>query len=466
MQDYSDLSELKGERNPFNKYSRQHTALKVWAIVFLSAIVLVAIFFFAKVLLTYKITYETFDGSDIEASELKFLEIMEEPKETPKLSGYYLAGWTKDKDGNTPFPWGDKIWWSTTAYAKWEEGVALVLEFADGEENSDMSEDDLKDQYEVWLKPGSKSTLPIVYNQKEGSGHYGERLLWFEDEDCLGDPITTEKEYTLNESKTVYGKWFDMGIGSTVENFDVSDTGELKEYKGYARNIILPDNVKSIRARSIDNSVDDANDGYGTDRNDQSVFKNVMAVLERVYLNNNLEDIGDRAFKGCSNLKVVRTLNLQSESRLKRIGKRAFEGTAIETFEIPDSVEAIDNNAFDNTRKLSSVTGGKGLKTIGDSAFYCSAIRSITLYDVETVGTKAFGGCEHLKKAYFMGEHMINANTVTGSSDNVFEGTVSSSSIVENLKIYVPSSLLDAYKSSHPWNEYSSIIFVMPTLAK
>lgn len=461
MQDYSDLSELKGERNPFNKYSRQHTALKVWAIVFLSAIILVAIFFFAKALLTYTVTYETFDGSKIESSKYKFLEIMEEPQEVPKLSGYYLAGWTKDKDGTEPFPFGEKIWWSTTAYAKWEEGVALVLEFAEGEENSDMSGEELKEQYEVWLKPGSKSTLPVVYNQNEDSGHYGERLLWFEDEECLTDPIMTEKEYTLNESKTVYGKWFEVG----TENFDVSETGELKEYLGYARNIILPSNVKSIRSRAIDNSVDDANDGYGTDRNDQSVFKNVMAVLERVYLNDELENIGDRAFKGCSRLALVRTLNSEENSRLNKIGKRAFEGTSIETFEIPSSVEVIDDHAFDNTRKLTSVTGGKGLKTIGDSAFYCSAIRSITLYDVETVGKKAFGGCEHLKKVYFRGEHMINANTVTGEADNVFVGTVSGSTIVENLKIYVPASLLDTYKSSHPWNEYASIIFALPTLA-
>ncbi len=450
MQDYSDLSELRGERNPFNKYSRQHTALKVWAIVFLSALVLVAIFFFAKALLTYKIVYETFDGSDIETSEFRFLEVMTEPEETPKLSGYYLAGWTKDKDGNAPFPWGEKIWWSTTAYAKWEEGVALVLEFADGEENDDMSLEELKDQYEVWLKPGSKNTLPVVYNQNENSGHYGERLLWFEDEACLTDPILTEQEYTLETSKTVYGKWFDMG----TENFDISETGELKEYLGYARNIILPETVKSIRARAIDNSVDDANDGYGTDRNDQSVFKNVMAVVERVYLNDALEDIGDKAFKGCSNLELVRTLNAEENSRLKRIGKRAFEGTPIETFEIPNSVETIDDNAFALTRKLTEVTGGRGIKTIGDNAFYCSAIRAITLYNVETVGKRAFGGCEHLKKAYFLGDHMINANTVSESQENVFEGTVSSSTIIESLKIYVPESLLDAYKSSHPWSVY------------
>lgn len=452
MADYSDISELRGERNPFNKYSKQHTVLKVWAIVFLSAIIITAIFFFAKALLTYTITYETFDGSDITDSKYKFLEIMEEPTEKTKLSGYYLDGWTKDRDGKTPFPFGDKIWWSATAYAKWEEGVALVLNFADGEENSDMTETELKENYEIWLKPGSKGTLPIVYNQKEGSGRYGERLLWFEDEECLGEPIY-EKEYTLNESKQVYGKWFDV----SVSNFDISESGELKDYLGQARNIILPNSVRSIRSISPSDFIGDADDTYNTNRLHQSVFKNVMGVLKRVYFNGELESIGDCAFRGCTELEMIRSLGNVSQSSLKTIGKYAFDGTKLLTFEIPDSVETISECAFYGTRYLESVSGGMGLKTIGDEAFRASNISSIKLYNVETLGKKAFADCIHLKTVYFVGEHMINANTVEGADDNVFSGTISNSSF-EKFKLYVTGALLDDYKGSHPWNMYARYI--------
>lgn len=446
MSDSRDLSKLEGEKNPFNKYNKKYTNLKIWAITLASIVVLFVLFFLAKSLLIYTLAFNTLGGSEVESQKLTFLEIMKVPDEIPTKPGYYLAGWTKDKDGNEPFPFGDKIWWSTTAYAKWEEGVAIVLEFADGEENADLSTAELKSQYEEWLKPGLSDELPLVKNQNENSIHYGERLLWFETPECDGDPIYT-KTYSLSESVTVYGKWFE----DREEKFDIDENGVLINYDGYCKNLILPASVKSIRGVNTEDFIDDANDQLHTDESKQSVFKNVMSSVESIYLNDQLEVIGECAFRSCSKLSRVEFLNGKNSSRLKSIGGHAFFGTKLTSFDIPDTVESIGEYAFRNLGTLTFVSMGTGVKTIGDYAFTNTNIKSVTLKNVQSLGILAFGSCNQLEEIYLLSPQKINVVGV-GTGDR--EHNVLFSSGTLTFKIYIPNVLMGDYQSDSFWRDY------------
>lgn len=449
MSENKDLSKLEGERNPFNKYEKKHARLKAWLIVIASLIVMAILFFFAKSLLTYTLSFDTLGGSEIESQELTFLEIMKVPTETPKKSGYYLAGWTKDKDGNEPFPFGEKIWWSTKAYAKWEDGVALVLEFAEGEETADLSLAELKDTYEHWLKPGSTSALPLVENQNENSIHYAEVLLWFETPQCDGEPIYYGTTYaSLTESKTFYGKWFDK----RPEQFEIDENGVLINYKGYCRNLILPNTIKAIRGIDSDNFLASSDDHINTEKENQSVFKNVMSSMESVYLNSGLEVIGECAFRSCSKLSRVEFLNGANNSQLKTIGGYAFDGTKLSSFDIPDKTESIGEFAFHNLDTLTSITIGTGVKTIGQYAFINANIKSLTLNGVESLGKLAFGSCNKLEKVYLLSKKKIN---VVGVEEGVKKDNVLySSGAWNNFKIYIPKDLMESYLNDKFWNEY------------
>lgn len=451
MADNRDLSKLQGEKNPFNKYDKKYTSLKVWLIAIASFVLLVVLFFIAKGLLSYTLDFDTMGGSRVESQTLTFLEIMEMPDEIPTKSGYYLAGWTKDKAGTKPFPFGSKIWWSTTAYAKWEDGVAIVLEFADGEENEDLSIAQLKGLYEEWLKPGSADELPLVINQNENSLHYGERLLWFEDEDCSGQPLYS-KTYTLASSVTVYGKWFD----TDERKYDIDESGVLNTYNGYCKNLVLPASVKSIRGIESNKFVSSPDDHIHTDERYQSVFKNVMSSMQSIYLNDGLEYIGECAFRDCTKLNRVEFTNGVSHSSLKSIGGYAFKGTKLKSFYTPNTTTIIGEYAFHGIIQLKSFDFG-GVKTIGKCALGGTSLENITLRGVETIEAEAFSGCNSLKALYLLAPHKISVTSVGDSKNGTSEtwNNVLYGSGAYNFRIYIPKNLMSTYSSDALWGIYS-----------
>ena len=88
-----------------------------------------------------------------------------------------------------------------------------------------------------------------------------------------------------------------------------------------------------------------------------------------------VKEIGDFAFKSCSNLTAVT---------------------------IPDSVTTIDNSAFNGCRSLTTVTIPDSVTTIGAGAFNgCRSLTTVTIPDsVTTIGAGAFADCSSLADVY------------------------------------------------------------------
>lgn len=141
------------------------------------------------------------------------------------------------------------------------------------------------------------------------------------------------------------------------------------------------------------------------------------------------------AFERCSKLKTV---VFENESKCKLIGPGTFCFTAISAINIPCSVIKIsgydyDFGAFQGCQSLQKVTFASGSKceSIGEAAFYNTAITSITIpASVESIGYHAFG---------FSDEDDFLLKTVNIQSENIslaFGAIVADTVYVKNKKVY------------------------------
>jgi hypothetical protein len=113
--------------------------------------------------------------------------------------------------------------------------------------------------------------------------------------------------------------------------------------------------------------------------------------------------IGDNAFEKCANLT-----NVTIPDSVTSIGEDAFSGcTGLLSVTIPSSVNYISFCAFMDCTNLTSVTISDGLTTVGGYAFYnCTSLKSVTIpSSVTTISTCAFG-------LYSAGDDLFEDSTV------------------------------------------------------
>ena len=154
--------------------------------------------------------------------------------------------------------------------------------------------------------------------------------------------------------------------------------------------------------------------------------------LKSVVISANVTTIENIAFWDCSKLTTV---TFEKGSQLKTIGHNAYyECTSLTSIEIPASVETIGNTAFSDCSSLATVTFEKGsrLKTIGNNAYYrCTSLTSIEIpASVETIEKKAFMHCSSLATVTF--EKGSQLKTIAGDS---YDGAFSDCSSLTSIEI-------------------------------
>ena len=445
------------EIDVFNRFSN-FNKLKIVAIGLAIALVLcTAIFFLVKIFTTYTISYETFGGTvfgeELQSDTYKFLEKTNEPQNLKK-EGYYIAGYYSDKDMNTKFEFGKRVWNSKTVYVDWQPGYALQLFLADGEDTVDRVEHDktgitqdyIKLYYEQYVKPGSSYQLPLIYNDIEGNEHYGEQLLWYQDESAEGMPFDTDI-FTVDKNIKLYGRWFD----TSIEKFNISSDGVLNRYLGECENILFPTAVRKIKdINPLDFQSGRWNTTNVSDGTKYSAFDKVFEKLKRVVINPQCTEFGDCSFRNCGALESV----LFKGNTLTTIGMGAFrECTNLQYLEIPTTTTTIEDRAFYRAG-LKSLTGTAGITTIGESAFVnCLALESIEFSNITYVGKLAFAGCYSLENVVLK-MNAIPTTNVTNAGENILYESV-------DAKIYVPANLVSQYQSAPYWSAYSSRILAI-----
>ncbi len=114
-----------------------------------------------------------------------------------------------------------------------------------------------------------------------------------------------------------------------------------------------------------------------------------------VEIGENITEIGNRAFMGCSDLKTV-----SLPSSLLRLGQEAFsECSMLTSIDLPDSVKEIGECAFFRCENLSAVRLSSALTSIPGAAFQlCFSLDNVTIPEgVVSIGQGVFAHCYNLK---------------------------------------------------------------------
>ena len=145
---------------------------------------------------------------------------------------------------------------------------------------------------------------------------------------------------------------------------------------------------------------------------------------------------------------INRTIT-EVSSNSEAIGDYVFYGcTRLESITLP-MAESIRGNAFYNCVALKSVEV-PNVTSIGDSAFrLCAVLPSIDLPLTTSISSNAFRNCNKLQSI------ILRSETVCTLGTNVFTSTPIASGTGY---IYVPSALVDSYKSETNWATYAAQI--------
>lgn len=172
--------------------------------------------------------------------------------------------------------------------------------------------------------------------------------------------------YTKEQALKLLDK---SGVGSSNGKSDVTQSndfvivgGELKEYKGSAVHVVVPDGVVEIGWKAFYNmtSILSVKLPDSTIRIKDSAFHYCKALRE-VSLGNGVQEIGREAFSGCKNLQSV-TL----PQSLSSIGALCFyECESLEELKLPDGLEEIDERAFGKCTSLTELVIPNSVKKIG-----------------------------------------------------------------------------------------------------
>ena len=203
--------------------------------------------------------------------------------------------------------------------------------------------------------------------------------------------------------------------------FYTSGNAYVKKYKGSTTETEV----------SIPATIPQDKDGNANTKNVTGIgagaFEGNETVVKIHLLRNGTCTLGERAFKGCTNLKVLNysysgaTAILKAENIViptSTINVSVFEGcSSIETVNFRYQVNSIGKNAFKGCCNITSFTNSYATD-IGEAAFEgCTSLASVTFANVTTIGDNAFKGCTALTTPSFA--------KATSIGESAFEGCTS-----------------------------------------
>ena len=129
-------------------------------------------------------------------------------------------------------------------------------------------------------------------------------------------------------------------------------------------------------------------------------------------------------------------------AEITKIGQYAFRDTKISEIEIPKTVTTIEQSAFSGTQ-ISILDIPDSVTTLGAYAFsHCPNLTTVAIGSgIGSLENNPFLNCTNITS------YTIRRETPPTLGPEGLPGT--------NLKIYVPSSAVDTYKTAEGWSGYN-----------
>lgn len=285
--------------------------------------------------------------------------------------------------------------------------------------------------YQKYEKRGSQEAIPVYPNvySVDADGTMPKVVKIENDTACGYVPPSETKYEWFTVTGYVCGECTPtkaMIHDDSGNTYVISGSGEItqSEVSGYAS--AATDVVVTAGATSIGNN---AFSGF--------------SAIQFVRIPNTVTSIGENAFSGC-----VAMTECQLPPGVTNIGNSAFrDSTSLAFLDLPDTITSIGNAAFRDCLNFRYVTIPSGLTAIPDECFYnCDGLSDIELPSgITSIGASAFTNCDGI---YSLICHATTPPTL---------GTDALANTSSNLKIYVPSASVDAYKTA--WSAYADKIY-------
>ena len=171
--------------------------------------------------------------------------------------------------------------------------------------------------------------------------------------------------------------------------------------------------------------------------------------------------------KTATNTLILGCTSTTFPSNVTTIGKWAFYWVPFQYIEIPNSIQVIEEGAFNHCDELTQVKLPNALMSIEPFTFdCCQNLQSITLPEsIQSIGERAFSLCFGLTSVTI-------PNSVTSIGYGAFAASgltsikvlattpptaYSESFSKYTIPLYVPAESVDAYKAAEPWKNFVTI---------
>ena len=271
--------------------------------------------------------------------------------------------------------------------------------------------------------------------------------IWYTSSD--GDVVMP---YNTNAfGANIISNEYNNGMGVITFDGDVTTIEECAFSFCYSlTSVTIPDSVTTIGSSAFHEctSLTSVNIGDSVTTIGDCAFFYCVS-LTSVNIPESVTTIGNAAFAICKSLREFTGKYAADGGRCLIIDNTiiAYAEASGTTYNIPDSVTTIGNDAFAYCDSLTSVNIGDSVTTIGYYAFYdCYSLTSVTIPDsVTNILYAAFSACYNLVK--------VCCQSTTPPSVEYWAFGMN-----DELQIYVPGESVNDYQSAEGWNQYASCI--------